>query len=485
MTETKKIDKSKKISNNLVRLDDKWEYKLDRKVDGSIAKTINNFCVILENDSRFKGKIFYNEMTTQIEILGKDNKKRNIQDVDTDRMQKIIEKDYKIYEIKKFESALRDVAENNSYNSIKEYLEGLKWDGVKRIDTAFADYFNAEPNEYNAMCMRLILFGAIERIYNPGAKFDYMFIIKGAQGLGKSTFFRILCGDSKYYQDDISDINSDKVIEKTRGKWIVEMSELAAMKKTELERLKTYITTRTETFRLPYAKFSKDYPRRFILIGTTNEERFLIDDTGERRFPIVETTFDRDRSKLKKDLFQEKEKENIKQILAEAFYEYKNGKKFLQIPSKFQKQVEELQAKSKEDDHRIGIIESYLENKNFCCPYEIWCEAFNHSKKEKYPRNESTKIINILKNIGGWRLYSGNKDHRKRISVEVLNYQGIPERHDYGSQVCYERYPDLDELKRQKEEYEKEIKRKENFTQNLNKITNKDLKYEDYIKEIK
>ncbi len=482
MVKAEKKDTQNK-KNNIIQLDEQWAYRLDRKEDGKIKQTINNFYILLENDERFKGKILYNEMSNQIEILDKNKNKRAIQDVDTDRMQKIIEKDYNIYDVKKFESALRDIADNNSYNPIKEYLESLKWDGVKRIDTAFADYFNAEPTEYNAMCMRLILFGAIERIYNPGAQFDYMFIIKGAQGLGKSTFFKKLCGDPKYYQDDLSSLNNDKVFDKTRGKWIVEMSELRAMKNVDLERLKAYITTRNETYRLPYAKFSKDYPRKFILIGTTNAKRFLIDDTGERRFPIVEVTFDMDRRKLKKDLFKEEESENIKQILAEAFYEYKNGKKFLEIPYKFRAEMELLQSRSKEEDHRVGIIESYLEDKDFCCPFEIWCEAFGHQKKDKYTRTDSQKIVSAIEKIGGWRPYSGNAAHRKRISVIVNTNYGT-ERHDYGSQVCYERHPSLEEIRlREKQQKEEEVKKK-NFTTNLNNLTGQDLKHEDYILDI-
>lgn len=478
--EQKEVQENK---SNVIQLGEKWAYRLDKNTSGNIAKTINNFYIILENDERFKDKILYNEMSNQIEVFGKDGNKRSIQDVDTDRMQKIIEKDYKIYDSKKFESALRDIADNNSYNPIKEYLESLKWDGVKRIDTAFADYFNAEPTEYNAMCMRLILFGAIERIYNPGAQFDYMFIIKGAQGLGKSTFFKKLCGNPKYYQEDLSDISGDKSFDRTRGKWMVEMSELTAMKKTELEKLKTYITTRTETYRLPYAKFSKDYPRRFILIGTTNEKRFLFDSTGERRFPIVEVTFDMDRKKLKKDLFKKEESENIKQILAEAFYEYRNGKKFLEIPYKFKKEMELLQSRSKEEDYRVGIIENYLENKDFCCPFEIWCEAFGHSMKEKYTRTDSKKIIDVLEKLEGWRLYSGNSTHRKRISVIVNTNYGT-ERHDYGSQVCYERYPSLEEIRLREKEQQNEETRRKNFTTNLNNLTGQNLQYKDYIKEI-
>lgn len=179
-----------------------WEKELVFNSQGNVANTIDNYCIILKNHEEFVGKIKLNELSNSEEFEGK-----TISQLDYDNIQRIIEKEYGIYNEKKLASAIRSVAAENKYHPIKKYLETLKWDGIKRADTAFADYFGAEPSDYNSMCLRLVLFGAIERVFNPGCKFDNMVILKGAQGLGKSTFFRIMCNNNpEWYQEDLKDL---------------------------------------------------------------------------------------------------------------------------------------------------------------------------------------------------------------------------------------------------------------------------------------
>lgn len=149
----------------VVSLDKNWKKRLKHNENtGVISKTIENFCTILEND--FKDKLFFNELSGKEEVVV-NGRKKSLETIDFDRIYMTIEKKYGIYDVKKCDSAIRFVAEKNRYNPIKEYLEGLQWDGVKRIDTAFSDYLGAEESDYNAMCLRLTLFGAIERLYNP------------------------------------------------------------------------------------------------------------------------------------------------------------------------------------------------------------------------------------------------------------------------------------------------------------------------------
>jgi len=179
-----------------------WEKELLLNSQGNVANIIDNYCIILKNHEDFVGKIKLNELSNSEEFDGK-----IMQQINYDYIQRIIEKEYGIYNEKKVASAIRSVAAENKYHPIKEYLNSLKWDGIKRADTAFADYFGAEPSDYHAMCIRLILFAAIERVFNPGCKFDNMVILKGAQGLGKSTFFRIMCDDNiEWYQEDLKDL---------------------------------------------------------------------------------------------------------------------------------------------------------------------------------------------------------------------------------------------------------------------------------------
>ena len=470
-------DKGNVGNKKTIDIDEQWEKRLTYyETTGKIINSIDNFYVILKNHRAFKDKIQKNLLSQGIEIL-KNNKLCPLQTVDSDKIQQFIEREYGIHNDKKFMSALRVVAEEKAYHPIKNYLESLTWDGVKRLDTAFTDYLGASNTPYNSMCLRLILSGAIERVYNPGAKFDYMLILKGGQGVGKSTFFRLLCGNNEWYQDDFDNVKDS--FDKTNGRWFCEVSELAAFKKAETERLKGFITITQETHRIPYEPLSKVYPRQFVLFGTTNEEVFLSDITGNRRFPVVTVAKSLKTSIATKSLFHSNTKYEMEQILAEAFYNWKNGNKILEIPKEFQADFEENQRDSQEDDYMVGIIQDYLENKEFCSPIDIWCEAFGHKKSDRFPPAESKRIATIIRQMGNWRLYSGNNTHRKRIIVKV-GYGNYQETHNYGSQIAYEKFTPYEEIKKEQEEKEQKVKDKVN--KNINKIMG--TEGQDYFMEI-
>lgn len=421
-----------------INIDEQWEKRLTRyESSGKVECSIDNFYTILKNHKVFKDKIQKNLLSQNVEII-KDNKLCPLQTVDSDVMQQFIEKEYKIHNEKKFMSALRVVAEEKSYHPVRTYLESLKWDGIKRLDTAFTDYLGASNTPYNAMCLKLILSGAIERVYNPGAKFDYMLILKGGQGVGKSTFFRLLCGHNEWYLEDLDNVKDS--FDKTNGRWFCEVSELAAFKRTETEKLKGFITLNQETHRIPYEPMSKIYPRQFVMFGTTNEEVFLSDITGNRRFPVVQVAKSLKTSIATKSLFSKDTPYEMQQILAEAFYNWQKGDKILEIPKEFQKAFEENQRDSQEDDYMVGIIQDYLQDKEYCSPVDIWCEAFGHRISDKFPQTESKRIVSIIRQMGNWRLYSGNSSHRKRITVIHNKGTQYENRTNYGSQVAYEKF---------------------------------------------
>jgi predicted P-loop ATPase len=153
-----------KNNNKIVKFPIKreWEKELTLNSIGGVANTIDNYCIILKCHEHFKDNIKLNQLSNTEEFKGK-----SIQQIDYDNIQRIVEKEYGIYNEKKLASAIRSVAAENPYHPIRKYLESLKWDGIKRADTALADYFGADYSEYNSMCLRLVLFGAIERVFNP------------------------------------------------------------------------------------------------------------------------------------------------------------------------------------------------------------------------------------------------------------------------------------------------------------------------------
>lgn len=460
----------KETTDNIIKFPEVWMEQLNRNSDGKILNTIGNFILVLKNDEEFKEKLKFNEFTEENSY---DN--HILDDYDICFMRAKIEEKYKIHSKDKLNDAIEIVARENKYHPIKEYLEGLKWDGIKRADTTFADYFGAEKSEYNAMCIRLIILGAIERIYEPGVKFDPMVILKGGQGLGKSTFFSYICGDDSCYQGEFQAKDLENAYYKTRGKWIVEMAELSAMKKSDQEVMKQFITLRKDTYNIKYKRTPSTILRQFVFIGTTNKDIFLTDDTGERRFPIVELADKK--QKFKKKIFPDeginveernKQYEEIKyeisQITAEIYHEWKNGTRLYDVPSEFQDEMIKIQSNHKSEDEDSGIIESYLENQPIgseVCIKMVWCEAFKHPFKDKVLPPVKNKIVSILNNSLEWKEYDGSKDGRKDFKDIQLgfDYKDNPEYVNYGKQKCWVKVqPELEKILEEKNKINNGIK---------------------------
>lgn len=465
---------NKKDVERILVFPDKWAEQLTLNYDGKIKNTISNFVLILENDKIFQKKLRLNEHSKRVEIADEKGY-HGILNIDLSKIKYIIESKYGIYSKEKVLDAIEIVAAKTPYHPIKDYIESLKWDGIKRIDTAFADYFGAKETKYNAMCMRLILLGAIERVYEPGCKFDCMVILKGAQGLGKSTFFRYICGNDKLYQGNFKDL--DKSFELTNGKWICEMAELKVLKKEDnREAIKAYLGQVLDTHTLKYKTYSEDYPRQFIMIGTTNESIFLNDDTGERRFPIVECADKK--QKFKKSIFEKDSKQEIQQLLAEAFVEYSNGVRMYDVPNEFQEEMEKIQSSYRSENTEKGIIEEYLLDKEEICLLQIWCEAFKHTIKDNFSSKDKNKIVTVLTEMPEWQLYDGAKDNRKQFNNIIVgkDYQGNPIYANYGKQKAWVRVEPA--------ETSKEDKEKQRITDNINNLTGKKLTVGETFKKV-
>lgn len=216
------------------------------------------------------------------------------------------------------------------------------------------------------------------------------------------------------------------------------MAELGVLKKeNNREAIKAYLTLTQDTHTLKYKPFPEDYKRQFVLIGTTNETVFLNDDTGERRFPIVECA--NKKQKFKKSIFDENSKSEIQQILAEAFEEYKNGARLYDVPPEFQEEMERIQSGYRAEDTDKGIIEDYLQDKKMVCLLQIWREAFEHKKNERFTSNDKNKIVKVLSELPNWQLFDGAKDHRKEFKNVVVgkDYQGNPIYANYGKQKAW------------------------------------------------
>lgn len=186
------------------------------------------------------------------------------------------------------EEAVILIANRNAYDPVRDWLDLLKWDGTPRLESWLKNNFNAKGDEdYLDQVFTKWILAMVARAYQPGLKFDWMPIFEGAQGVGKSSFGRLLVGD-KYFLDSLPNLTDKDSALALQGIWSVEMGELANMRRSQLEDVKAFLTRTIDKVRAPYGRRWEESPRRCVFFGTTNRQTYLVDDTGNRRFKPIE-----------------------------------------------------------------------------------------------------------------------------------------------------------------------------------------------------
>jgi hypothetical protein len=196
-----------------------------------------------------------------------------------------------------FHTILADMARLNSFHPVRDYLDGLQWDGKPRLDRWLIEYAGVEDTEYTCAVGALLLLAAVRRVRKPGAKFDEMVVFESPeQGTEKSSALAVLAVREEWFSDDIPlNMEGKRVIEALRGRWIVEAAELSGMRRSEVEHLKAFLSRQVDRARMAYGRLVTEIPRQCVIIGTTNPEEYLRDTTGNRRFwPVRVTRFDLD-----------------------------------------------------------------------------------------------------------------------------------------------------------------------------------------------
>jgi predicted P-loop ATPase len=181
--------------------------------------------------------------------------------------------------------ALTMIGYENAYDSAQDYINGLLWDEVPRLDSWLHNTYHVEDNEYHRKIGSNWVKGLVKRILVPGSKFDYALLLQGPQGIKKSTSLLAIAGDK--YHVEFTDLSVKEFQQDIQGKLIVEFSEGAVFKKSEQETLKSILTRQQDTYRPPYARASRDFPRRCVFAVTANNDEILKDDTGNRRWWVV------------------------------------------------------------------------------------------------------------------------------------------------------------------------------------------------------
>lgn len=417
-----------------------WTNALKYTLKGDLQQSIENAVTILENDENLKDCIRYNEMNYNI-VAVKDLPWRSVTnesqwtDADDAALRLYLESTYSIASKDKIFDAVNIVAMQHSFHPVRDFLNACEWDGVKRLDTLLIDYLGADDSEYTRTVTRKTLAAAVARVFEPGVKFDYMLTLRGAQGKGKSTLISKLGG--QWFSDSFTTVAGKDAYEQLQGVWIVEIGELAGMKRAEAETIKLFISKQSDRFRPAYGRRTQEFARQCVFIGTTNEEQFLRDTTGNRRFWVVDTPND-----AVKDVWN-MSSEEIKQIWAEAVVRYREGEQLF-LDKETEATAREIQASYEEENPRVGLILEYLDRKlpdhwwkmgvmqrrewldsdaqgtherKMVSIIEIWSEALR-GQPDKLDRYGVKEIREIMARLPEWRR-SGDK----RISVDPYGRQ--------------------------------------------------------------
>lgn len=414
--------------------DPKIAYKVDKNGDltDTPIQSIANCEEAIAYDPELYGRIRYNEIAYAPYVYGNVPWKqhtgwREWTNTDDSNLRSYIENRYGMKSMEKIMDALTNVCCRYPVNPIKDLLESCheNWDGNKHVENLLPDMLGAEKNEYTTAVMRLFMLGAVARIYQPGCKFDYMMILVSGQGTGKSTFLRLLTLNDEWFHDNFNTLDGDKAFEKLRGIWIAEMAELQATKRAkDVETIKSFITSRVDTYRAPYGRRTEQHPRMCVLAGTSNPVDFLTDRTGNRRFLPVTCGV----TEAKFDIFADEveTKAEIAQAWGEIMDEFKRSgeKPKLVLPKSLQDKAIEMQTAYLEEDPDIGIIQEWLDTNpdvDRVCAVMLWKEALKH-EFEKFEKRDINRIHEIMKNnVAGWR------------------YIGKQRCDEYGVQRSYER----------------------------------------------
>lgn len=342
---------------------DEWLSDLERDKKGEVKSTIANCLRVLKNDPQVKDKLYFNSFRYLREVRGRlpwrkeDESSGEWSDADQSNLTNFMEAKYGISSRAVIENALNIVFEEHKYHPVKDYLLSLEeWDKEERIERLLPEFFGADDNPYTRQAMRKALTACVKRVFEPGCKFDYVLTLVGEEGCGKSTIFYRL--GKEWFSDNMLSVTGKESKEQLQGVWIMEISELAALRKAEVEAIKQYISCREDRYRPAYGHNSVSFARQCVFFGTTNNAEFLKGATGNRRFWPVQTHPERSTKKVHEDFT----KELRDKVWAEALHYYREGEE-LWLGDELELQAKEQQEAHTEADPWEEIINRFIECK--------------------------------------------------------------------------------------------------------------------------
>jgi len=411
-----------------------WRKQLKFMTRSSVLEnSVWNLNLILNNDPDFAG-FAYNELANRIQVTGElpwERPEGNLfwRDADTAQLKSLVDARYLPFSSRNHDVAFMKAADDRHFHPIRDYLDALPpWDGVPRVEDLFITYLKADNTTYVRAVTKKTFAAAVARIYRPGVKFDCVPVLDGEQGIGKSSIVKDLV-TPEYYSESLSltDMDDKSGAEKLQGFWVVEIGELAGMKKADIEKVKSFLSTSDDKYRPSYGRTVESHPRQCVIIATVNGERgYLRDITGNRRFWIIKLHQQKQKQKWRFDRhFRD-------QFWAEAKAIYESGET-LYLEGDILEAAEQAQRSAMEVDERIGMVEEYLNtllpsnwdgmdiyarreflsnpispviatgtvSREFVSNAEIWCECFGRSFQDLKP-TDSYAIAALMTQVPGW-----------------------------------------------------------------------------------
>ena len=424
--------------------DHEWRLGLSRTKKGEVEPTMDNLLMILRMDEELAG-IKYNLLTGYVTITDPVPWNKNAgewRNADDSELYVYLSIQYCSFRRQDLADALVTVARERSFHPIRDYLRGLpEWDGSTRAETILIDYLGADDSDYTREVTKRWLIAAISRVMRPGCKYDYVPVLSGPAGIGKSMLIGKLGG--QWFSDNLSfeDMKDKTAAEKIQGTWINEISELKGMRKMEVEGIKSFVSRQEDIYRPAYGRRVEHIKRGCVFIGTSNADDYLKDTTGNRRFWPVEVS-----GKCKAKPWEITD-EMRDQIWAEAWYYYDVlDDTDLILSAESEAEAAERQLQALESDERKGLVEIFLnrklpedwadkdlESRRFWLDsddedgdveretvsvMEIWAECFKKRPEDK-KRADSDDIARILQQLG-WK-----RDGRATRRLPIYGVQGV------------------------------------------------------------
>jgi predicted P-loop ATPase len=409
-----------------------WQARLERDAKGRIVATRPNLVRILENDPQLKGVFGYNLFTLRPSLIRPvfwNQTPAPWQDNDDAALRCYIEGTYHISSREKLDDALVSVMVKHQFHPVCRYLDGLTWDGTPRLDRLLVDVMGAPDTEYTRAVTRKWFTGAVARVRKPGCKMDYMIVLKGQQGIGKSQFLALMAvQDSGWFSDTPVPFQDAKAVtEVTSGKWVVEMGEMFGLRKTEQEAVKRCISSQGENVRKAFGHYPGNYPRQCVFAGTTNRDDYIPDPTGGRRYWPVDV----DPARITRKRNEYLTPEIVGQIWAEADRFHSAGE-LLYLSEELEAVAYERQLEHTSLDERGAQVREYLDRllpddwytlslqdrilwlsstqhsdnpgkvrRDKVCAMEIWVECFGRRDSD-LERRRSQEITDIMMQFKDW-----------------------------------------------------------------------------------